>query len=328
MKKKNIITTAALFLSICLFAGAKIENVKAEGIIIENPDDIVQYQLGTMRMDAQQEQLDEILSGLETVTLADEENQKSLTREEDFLAILLIHEDGQKDIFHFFQENEKWYMQTGDGELYENADFITGIINVVDAILLIHEDGQKDIFHFFQENEKWYMQTGDGELYENADFITGIINVVDVEANGHSFADFSIQGVNALISQEQSRMLHEYAKQEGFYPTEEELIQETEKYISDFKKSPNYEEYVKICAASGYEFEDLIRSQNDWVLNAMIIFRLDNRLRMEYMEGKDTIDGVVYDDFGYYQKAFRNKYVYQKEELNEILKEAYTQQKK
>ena len=281
MKKKNIITTAALFLSICLFAGAKIENVKAEGIIIENPDDIVQYQLGTMRMDAQQEQLDEILSGLETVTLADEKSQKSLTRGEDFLAILLIHEDGQKDIFHFFQENEKWYMQTGDGELYENADFITGIINVV-----------------------------------------------DVEANGHSFADFSIQGVNALISQEQSRMLHEYAKQEGFYPTEEELIQETEKYISDFKKSPNYEEYVKICAASGYEFEDLIRSQNDWVLNAMIIFRLDNRLRMEYMEGKDTIDGVVYDDFGYYQKAFRNKYVYQKEELNEILKEAYTQQKK
>lgn len=47
MKKKNIITTAALFLSLCLFTGAKIENVKAEGIIIENPDDIVQYQLGT-----------------------------------------------------------------------------------------------------------------------------------------------------------------------------------------------------------------------------------------------------------------------------------------
>lgn len=279
MKKKII--TAALFLSFCFLTGVKSEDVKANGIVIENPDDIVQYQLGTMRMDVRQEELEEILNGLETVTLADEESQKSLQRGEDFLAILLIHEDGQKDIFHFFQENEKWYMQTGDGELYENADFITGIINVV-----------------------------------------------DVEANGHSFADFSIQGVNALNSQEQSRMLHEYAKQEGFYPTEEELIQETEKYISDFKKSPNYEEYVKICAASGYEFEDLIRSQNDWVLNAMIIFRLDNRLRMEYMEGKDTIDGVVYDDFGYYQKAFRNKYVYQKEELNEILKEAYTQQKK
>ena len=133
MKKKKIITTAALCLSLCLFTGAKIENVKAEGIAIENPEDIVQYQLGTMRMDVQQEQLDEILNGLETVTLADEKSQKSLTRGDDFLAILLIHEDGQKDIFHFFQENEKWYMQTGDGELYENADFITDIIHVEEA---------------------------------------------------------------------------------------------------------------------------------------------------------------------------------------------------
>lgn len=85
---------------------------------------------------------------------------------------------------------------------------------------------------------------------------------------------------------------------------------------------------IENVKAEGIIIEDLIRSQNDWVLNAMIIFRFDNRVRMEYMEGKDTIDGVVYDDFGYYQKAFRNKYVYQKEELNEILKEAYTQQKK
>lgn len=279
--KKKIIITAALFLSFCFLTCVKSEDVKANGIVIENPDDIVQYQLGTMRMDMRQEELEEILSGLETVIPADEESQKSLQRGDDFLAILLIHEDGKKDIFHFFKENEKWYMQTGDRKLYENADFITDIINVV-----------------------------------------------DVGADAHPFADFSVQGVNALISQEQSRMLHEYAKQEGFYPTEEELTQETEKYISDFQKSPNYEEYVKICSASGYEFEDLIRSQSDWVLNAMIIFRFDNRVRLEYMEGKDTIDGVVYDDFGYYQKAFRNKYVYQKEELNETLKEAYEQQKK
>lgn len=47
MKKKNIITTAALFLSLCLLTGVKSEDVKANGIVIENPDDIVQYQSGT-----------------------------------------------------------------------------------------------------------------------------------------------------------------------------------------------------------------------------------------------------------------------------------------
>lgn len=47
MKKKKIIITAALFLSLCLLTGVKSEDVKAEEIIIENPDDIVQYQSGT-----------------------------------------------------------------------------------------------------------------------------------------------------------------------------------------------------------------------------------------------------------------------------------------
>lgn len=47
MKKKNIITTAALFLSFCFLTGVKSEDVKANGIVIENPDDIVQYQSGT-----------------------------------------------------------------------------------------------------------------------------------------------------------------------------------------------------------------------------------------------------------------------------------------
>ena len=43
-----------------------------------------------------------------------------------------------------------------------------------------------------------------------------------------------------------------------------------------------------------------------------------------YMEGTDTIDGVVYSDFNQYVNAFSNKYVYQKENLNE----AYAEQNK
>lgn len=67
--------------------------------------------------------------------------------------------------------------------------------------------------------------------------------------------------------------------------------------------------------------KDLMHSQNDWVLNLMINFRFDNLRRVEYMEGIDTIDGVVYDDFSAYKKAFRNKYVYEKAYLNEAYQE-------
>lgn len=44
-----------------------------------------------------------------------------------------------------------------------------------------------------------------------------------------------------------------------------------------------------------------MHSQNEWVLNLMINFHFDNLRRVEYMEGIDTIDGVVYDDFSAYK---------------------------
>lgn len=255
MKKKKIITTAALCLSLCLFTGAKIENVKAEGIAIENPEDIVQYQLGTMRMDVQQEQLDEILNGLETVTLADEKSQKSLTRGDDFLAILLIHEDGQEDIFHFFQENEKWYMQTGDGELYENADFITDIIHVEEA--------------------------ASGETVPS----------------GYTGLSITEEGLLRMIQTDKAEKLAAYAKKEGFYPTEEEIAEEMERYLSEYRKSPEYKERAKACEFAGYELEELLHSQNDFLVRIMVEQRFGEQRRIEYMEGTDTIDGVVYSDF-------------------------------
>ena len=282
MKKKRIITTAALCLSLCLFTGAKIENVKAEGIAIENPEDIVQYQLGTMRMDVQQEQLDEILNGLETVTLADEKSQKSLTRGDDFLAILLIHEDGQKDIFHFFQENEKWYIQTGDGELYENADFITDIIHVEEA--------------------------ASGETVPS----------------GYTGLSITEEGLLRMIQTDKAEKLAAYAKKEGFYPTEEEIAEEMERYLSEYRKSPEYKERAKACEFAGYELEELLHSQNDFLVRIMVEQRFGEQRRIEYMEGTDTIDGVVYSDFNQYVNAFSNKYVYQKENLNE----AYAEQNK
>lgn len=282
MKKKKIITTAALCLSLCLFTGAKIENVKAEGIAIENPEDIVQYQLGTMRMDVQQEQLDEILNGLETVTLADEKSQKSLTRGDDFLAILLIHEDGQKDIFHFFQENEKWYMQTGDGELYENADFITDIIHVEEA--------------------------ASGETVPS----------------GYTGLSITEEGLLRMIQTDKAEKLAAYAKKEGFYPTEEEIAEEMERYLSEYRKSPEYKERAKACEFAGYELEELLHSQNDFLVRIMVEQRFGEQRRIEYVEGTDTIDGVVYSDFNQYVNAFSNKYVYQKENLNE----AYAEQNK
>ena len=272
MKFRKIFVFTVFFAGCLMLTGIQNTLGASSGIVIENPEQIVQLQVGTMRTEVRQQELDKVLKGLQEVTLVD--SQKQPERGDDFLSILLTYEDGHKDKFFFFEQDENWYMETGEGEVYGNAGFITDIIHVEEA-----------------------------------------------GTDGGPVAYIGPEAVHSLISKDQSQMLHEYAKKEGFYPTEEEVEQETEKYLSDFMESPDYEEYAKICEDSGYEFEELVRAQNDWILNSMVTFRDDNLRRREYMEGQDTIDGIVYENFADYRKAFQNKYVYGKAYLNEMYKE-------
>lgn len=272
MKFRKIFVFTVFFAGCLMLTGIQNTLGASSGIVIENPEQIVQFQVGTMRTEVRQQEFDKVLKGLQEVTLVD--SQKQPERGDDFLSILLIYEDGHKDKFFFFEQDENWYMETGEGEVYGNAGFITDIIHVEEA-----------------------------------------------GTDGGPVAYIGPEAVHSLISKDQSQMLHEYAKKEGFYPTEEEVEQETEKYLSDFMESPDYEEYAKICEDSGYEFEELVRAQNDWILNSMVTFRYDNLRRREYMEGQDTIDGIVYENFADYRKAFQNKYVYGKAYLNEMYKE-------
>lgn len=272
MKFRKIFVFTVFFAGCLMLTGIQNTLGASSGIVIENPEQIVQLQVGTMRTEVRQQELDKVLKGLQEVTLVD--SQKQPERGDDFLSILLIYEDGHKDKFFFFEQDENWYMETGEGEVYGNAGFITDIIHVEEA-----------------------------------------------GTDGGPVAYIGPEAVHSLISKDQSQMLHEYAKKEGFYPTEEEVEQETEKYLSDFMESPDYEEYAKICEDSGYEFEELVRAQNDWILNSMVTFRDDNLRRREYMEGQDTIDGIVYENFSDYRRAFQNKYVYGKAYLNEMYKE-------
>ena len=272
MKFRKIFVFTVFFAGCLMLTGIQNTLGASSGIVIENPEQIVQLQVGTMRTEVRQQELDKVLKGLQEVTLVD--SQKQPERGDDFLSILLIYEDGHKDKFFFFEQDENWYMETGEGEVYGNAGFITDIIHVEEA-----------------------------------------------GTDGGPVAYIGPEAVHSLISKDQSQMLHEYAKKEGFYPTEEEVEQETEKYLSDFMESPDYEEYANICEDSGYEFEELVRAQNDWILNSMVTFRDDNLRRREYMEGQDTIDGIVYENFADYRKAFQNKYVYGKAYLNEMYKE-------
>ena len=88
------------------------------GITIKDPENIVKYQLGTIRTKVIKKDLEEILEGLEGVVPVD--SSEKLDRGDDFLSILLIYEDNEKDKFYFFEKGNERYMETGNGRaLYD-----------------------------------------------------------------------------------------------------------------------------------------------------------------------------------------------------------------
>lgn len=72
------------------------------GITIKAPENIVKYQLGTIRTKVIKKDLEEILEGLEGVVPVD--SSEKLDRVDDFLSILLIYEDNEKDKFYFLKK--------------------------------------------------------------------------------------------------------------------------------------------------------------------------------------------------------------------------------
>lgn len=265
MKLKYLFPFMILCIGISGSAHMTMASAEPSGIMIEDSESIVQLRLGTMRMDldsAGKRKLEEILDLLECVTPVGEDMQDTLNRGADFYGILLIHKDGTKEKFYFFSQNDKWYMETGEGIFYENAEGITDIVNI-----------QK----------------------------------ID------SSVSMPIETVQYLLSQDQDRKRLEYAKKEGFYPTDQELSEMTETYIKDMEQAENYKDSEELCKNYGTTFADLIRNNNDFILHLMVSSRFSELRRIEYMEGTDTINGKIYDNFSDYERAYLNEYVYSME---------------
>lgn len=256
-----------LLLAFCFSMICQPVFVSASGIVVEKPETIVQYQLGTMRMDveeAHKKELTEILDGLEEVVLMEEKGE--LSRGDDFISILLIRENGDKDKFFFFQDQGQWYLETEDGTVYENADFFTEIMEVEEI---------------------------EAKAILTTELCKGLLK-------GPSIED------------EEAEQLAAYAKEEGFYPEEQEIDERMKKYLADFQESPDYEECEKLCQEEGTTVEEVVKKNEAVFIRMMLLNEFDKQRRVEYMEGEDTIEGKSYSDFTFYEKAYLDTYVYQK----------------
>ena len=121
MKNKRKIWIVLMTLSaICLFSGWDRDTTKEEKL---------QYlQFNSTRMDVKKyptQQLSRFWEDLGSTVSVENEEMKEPAEDKNFPSVLLIYEDGETESLKFFKDSDKWFMETRDGTVYENADFIT-----------------------------------------------------------------------------------------------------------------------------------------------------------------------------------------------------------
>ena len=207
-------------------------------------------------------------------------------------------------------------METWDGTVYENADFITEWIPYEEPE---NTEDQPSVITSAEIDEELFGEYLDALKKQELSDLEG--EVV------HKTAAFRQQGTPSEKIEEEVRQifikrwkLFDYAEKEGFFPTEEEQDQMVEDCIARIKDQPYYAEYDKICKDAGLSFDDIVRKNKDLICELELTNKFYDDRTAEFREGKDISDGHIYENFREYSIAFMEENIYSQEPESEEYK--------
>jgi len=305
MKGMKIIIPV-MVINLCVMLFFKSGEFYGPKVSIENPENISQIQLRTFKIsreDYPSKKLDNLLKCIEATVPVKPEKDKGLERNEEFTSVLLIYEDGTKEKFFFFENDGKWYMETEQGILYENAEFIKDygapqkIQESHPPVLTVNPEILEIYLTLLKENE-----TADKEFEI-------LYHVAAYEKAGASEKE-AFQKAEQILEERQK--LFEYAKKSGFFPSEDEQTEIIEKYILTVKEADGYDEFEALCNQSQFSAEDILWTMKDSILEIEISNRFCHERELEFMEGNDTVNGQVCGDIRDYCQRFLQENVYGK----------------
>lgn len=207
-------------------------------------------------------------------------------------------------------------METQDGTVYENADFITEWIPYEEPE---NTEGQPRVLTSVNIDTELFGTYLD--ILKNQE-LSGLEGEV-----AYKISAFKQQGTaSEKINDEVRRVfinrwkLFEYAKEKGFFPTEEDQNQMVEDCLSRIKDEPYYVEYERICQGAGLSFEDIVRKNKDLICELELTYKFYNDRAAEFKEGKDISDGHIYENLREYSVAFMEENIYGTEPESEEYK--------
>lgn len=287
-------------------------------IKIENPKQVRSIQFHTIRLDKKEypsDKFENLIKDLESVVLVGTEKEKKIAVNDDKIYISLIYEDGTKDIFVFFQENGEWYLER-EKRIYANADFLSKYI-------------EEDIYKTLYEEDSMLNTVSESSINLSMEYLeqylemTEDLDQVDIE----TYFRFSVRYLQSqgyakedAISKEkeifiQKWQMYKEAERLALIPSDRELDQFMSEWVSQILKATNLKEYELLLEEYDTSWEELIKkSKNIFyyldVTNQLYNFTLYRLKYDEFAAGKDTVDGVVYDNVSDYYHAYLENEVY------------------
>lgn len=290
-----------VFLCGMLLTGCSSEKELSQ---IEIPEEkIAVFQMGGIKSkpeDYKPEKLSSLIEDIEG-TVPENDQKKAPHRGEDYYPISFIYEDETKDIFYFFPKGEKWYLETENGDVYGNADFILDYVEIdFDADVKMEIRIDKDTL-------KRYLEIGkDFKTYDtNFFFANGVVNTMERTGDTEEEAISKVR--KSFID---SQKIYEYAKKFDYEVSEKEVEERIKNILEDFNEQDDYPEYEAVCKEYGTTMEEGLEKSRDYIKEKMTREKLSGEKYKEFQNGKDKIKDKSYWTSEEYYQAFLDEVVY------------------
>ena len=309
MKKRKIILSIGIgivFLTVCCVGGkfmkvpkqpekpssnVETDDIKDSPFLIDN-DHISAIQLNVFRIKDRKSSFQKITDGLEQ-TAVPQNKADTIQKPEDYDVVSIIYKDGSKDIFYFFHQDDKWYLETPEGIVYQNADFITDVFES-------SEELEVQSVHI-REPYEWQLELEK----ETEKYDISFSFKLKVYYNINERAMTLEEAINdARQSIKTDIVLYQYALKEGYGLTEQEKQQALQEEIEQAKRAENYNEINEQYLAQGLTLEDSLKKQKESIAMSRATDKLYNAKYEEFRHGEDRIGDTVCENVTEYWNAF------------------------
>ena len=255
-------------------------------------ENIFAIQLNVSRIKDRKSSFQKITDGLEQ-TVIPQNKTDTIQKSDDYDVVSIIYGDGSKDIFYFFQQGDMWYMETPEGSVYQNADFITDVFES-------SEELEVQSVHI-REPYEWQLELEKETEKYDISFSFKLKVYYNINERAMTLEE-AIDDARQSVKTEM--VLYQYALKEGYGLTEQEKQEALQKEIDQAKRAENYNEIKEQYLAQGLSFEESLEKQKESIAMSRAADRLYNAKYEEFRHGKDKIGNTVCETVTEYWNAF------------------------